>query len=128
MMPLPTAPNTTCDIFRAGHSPLGDPPDVLQAPCILKGIYVQGLERGEGDSTSLKYTHIILVDWTVDIRDDYSLQTIGTHYDTVYIPDKTTGTIWNVVFVEMVDIGLQAYQHKRVYLTRQIPTYPTINV
>jgi hypothetical protein len=96
-------------------------------PCYLKPIYMQGLERGEGDSTSLKYTHSLLVDVTADIRDAYNLQVIGATYDTVYIPDKN-GTAWIVVFTEMVDIGVAAYQHKRVYITRKLPTYPTNNL
>jgi hypothetical protein len=125
-MPLPTPPNNTCDIYRSTNAPPAAP-DVAAVPCYLKALYPQGLERGEGDPTNLKFTHSILVDTTVDIRDAYSLQQIGNTYDTIYIPDKN-GTAWIVVFVEMVDLGIAAFQHKRVFLTRNLPTYPTSNL
>lgn len=116
-MPIPTPPNTTCDIYRASN--------LFQAavPIHLKAIYPQGLERGEGDSDTLKFTHCILFDQSIDIRDAYNAGTIGSTYDTLYIPDDTQ-TAWTVIFVEWVDLGY-AWQHKRAYIVRQLPNYPT---
>ena len=124
-MPLPTPPNTTCDVYRAGNAPPASP-DIDGVPCTLTGIYEQGLERSEGDSDSLKYTHRLLVAPATDIRDDYSLGTINGNQDVIYIPDKT-GTAFSVVYTEFVDLG-QPWEHKRVYLVRKAPTYPTSNL
>jgi len=124
-MSLPTTPNSTCDVYRAGHSPPASP-DVAALPCILCGIYAEGLERGEGDSDSLKFTHKLLVDSTTDIRDSYNAGTIGSSQDTIYVPDKT-GTAFSVIFTEVVDLGM-AWQHKRIFLVRLAPTYPTSNL
>jgi hypothetical protein len=41
----------------------------------------------------------------------------------VYLPDKN-GTAFRVMFVERVNRGL-ASDHKRVYLDRLLPTWPT---
>ena len=124
-MSLPTQPNTTCDVYRAGNSPPSSP-DVAAVPCILAGIYPMGLERGEGDSDSLKYTHRLLVDAPQDIRDDYSAGTIGGNQDTIYVPDQT-GTAFSVIFTEVVDLGT-SWEHKRIYLVRKAATYPTNNL
>ena len=124
-MSLPTPANTTCDVYRAGNSPPASP-DVAAVPCVLTGIYPTGLERGEGDSYSLKYTHRLLIDVTADIRDDYAAGSIGSNPDTIYVPNMN-GTAFSVIFTEVVDLG-SAYQHKRVYLVRQAPAYPTDNL
>ena len=120
-MPIPGTPNTTCDIYRAGRTPPANP-NIQSVPCTLVGIYPQGLERSEGDSDSLKYTHKLFVHASVDIRDDYSLGVIGGGQDTVYIADKT-GTAYTVIFVEFVDLGMP-WQHKRVYLARKAVNWP----
>ena len=115
-------PNTTCDVYRVGVSP-PTAPSVAGVSCSLTGIYPQGLERGEGDPLDLKYTHRMLVDMSADIRDDYDAGTIGGNQDVVYVPDQT-GTGFSVVFTEIVDLGMP-WQHKRVYLVRLGPSYPT---
>jgi hypothetical protein len=124
-MSLPIPANTTCDVYRAGNAPPASP-DVAGVPCTLTGIYMMGLERGEGDSDSLKYTHRLLVDCFDDIRDDYSAGAIGGNQDTIYVPDNT-GTAFSVIYVEIVELG-KSWQHKRVYLVRNAPIYPTSNL
>jgi hypothetical protein len=124
-MSLPTPANTTCDVYRAGNAPPASP-NVAAVPCILTGIYMIGLERGEGDSDALKYTHRLLVDSPVDIRDDYSAGNIGGNQDTIYVPDQS-GTAFSVIFTEIVDLGMP-WQHKRIYLVRSLPSYPTSNL
>ena len=52
-------------------------PDVGAVPCVLVAIYPMGLERNEGDSDSLKYTHRLLIDSSQDIRDGYSAGSIS---------------------------------------------------
>ncbi len=118
-------PNATCDVYRAGHAPPAAP-DVGAVPCYLKAIYPQGMQRGQGQAMNLHFTHSLLVDPTADIRDDYNANVIGPNADTIFIPDKT-GTPWSVIFVEFVDLGT-AWQHKRVYLSRQTATWPTQNL
>jgi hypothetical protein len=124
-MGLPAPPNTTCDIYRSGNAP-PSAPDVAGQQINLAPIYLQGLERGEGDSTFLKATHRILCDMAVDIRDGYDLGVIA-NADTVYVPHQS-GTGFSVIFTEIVDLGMAATQHKRVYLARNLPTYPTNNL
>lgn len=121
-MPMLAPPNTTCDVYRTGVSP-PTAPSVAGVDCLLKGIYPQGLERGEGDPLALKYTHMMLVDAATDIRDDYDVGTISGNQDTVYVPDSS-GTAFAVVFTEIVDLGT-AWEHKRIFLVRLGPSYPT---
>lgn len=121
-MALPVAPNTTCDIY---HDPAVTPPsapDVSGARIFLLGDYGRYLVAGESGS-SWKFTHVALVDLTLDIRDRYSLGTPAfTHYDTVWVPDQN-GTAYTVVFVERVGRGT-SLDHKRVYLLRDLPPWP----
>lgn len=124
-MPLLTLPNTTCDVYRAGNSPPSSP-DIAGVECTLTGSYPIGLERSEGDSDSLKYTHKLLVDAATDIRDGYNAGSIDGQQDTIYVPDST-GTAFTVIFTEVVDLGT-SWEHKRVYLVRLAPIYPTNNL
>jgi hypothetical protein len=124
-MALPVQPNTTCDIYRSGNAPPASP-DVAGVVCLLKADYGLGLERGEGDSASKKYSHKMLVDCATDIRDAYDAGTIGANADTVYIPDKN-GVAYKVVYVEIAAAG-SAASHKRVFLSRKGPTWPSSNL
>ncbi len=119
--------NTTCDIFHAGHGPPGDPPDVAGVPCLLKPDFVAGQEHGERPgSAPLTWTHVMLVNPTVDVRDGY-LGGEGTSAgDSVFIPNQS-GTQFLVRFVERVNRN-EASDHKRVYLDRQLPGWPTDNL
>jgi hypothetical protein len=119
-MTLPVKANTTCDIYRTGRAP-PTAPDVGGVPCYLLGNYYAGLEHGEGDSTTLKYSHTMLVDVSTDVRDGYVTGVINSVYDTAYVPDKT-GVGYNVVFVERKRVATGDF--KKVYLARKAPAWP----
>jgi hypothetical protein len=120
-MAIPLPQNTTCDIYRTGNAPPAAP-DVSAQKCHLKSDWQHGREAGEGNA-NVSWTHVMLVDVTVDIRDWYAGQGTNAAQDTVYIPDKN-GSSYRVVFVERLQRGTSD-EHKRVYLDRQAPTWPT---
>jgi hypothetical protein len=123
-MALPVAPNTTCDIYRVGVSPPLSPPSVAGVPCFLKADWRGGQEAGDRTNSYVQtWTHIMLVDPSVDIRDSYIGQEGQSAQDAVYIPDQH-GTRFFVVFVERVQRG-SPHDHKRVFLDRQTPAWPT---
>jgi hypothetical protein len=62
----------------------------------------------------------------VDIRDGYTGFLSQLVQDSVYVPDKN-GTHFVVIFVERVDRGTP-HEHKRVFLDRQVPAWPTDNL
>jgi hypothetical protein len=115
--------NTTCDIYRFNHSPPADMPDVAGVK-----IYLQ--PKGQSTLTTIWYTHVALVDATVDIRDNMQISsgvpTIGPNADNIYVPDKN-GTKFQVVLVRRVARST-AGDMKQVLLFRTQPTYPTDNV
>jgi hypothetical protein len=118
------SPNTTCDICRS----LGSTVAVAAVPCYLRSTYYQGLEHGEGDPTANRYDHVLYVDSAVDVRDSYNLGTITANsMDAVWIPNQATGTKFSVTFVERRYRGLPG-DHKRAYLQRANPTWPTANL
>jgi hypothetical protein len=122
-MALPVPPNTTCDVYRNGNSPPSDP-DVAGVPGHLTPAFRAGMEMNEAAVISaICYTHVLLVETATDIRDAYAGQRVYMEQDTVYVPDQD-GTAFRVMFVERVGRGL-ANDHKRVYLDRQAPTWPT---
>jgi hypothetical protein len=118
--------NTTCDIYRVGNSP-PSAPDVAGVKCFLVPKFSAGHHARWGGTAPYNYTHILYVDYTTDIRDAYNAGAIPATMDTVYIPDKTSKTSWLVVFVERVSRGT-GLDHKRVYLRRQGPAWPTNDV
>ncbi|MCS7045112.1 MAG: hypothetical protein NZO58_02025 [Gemmataceae bacterium] len=123
-MALPIQPNTTCDIYRFGVMPPA-PPAVAAVPCYLQPAWRAGQEQGDRSTTPVQlcWTHIMLVETDVDLRDCY-LGSLGAGFqDTVYVPDRH-GTAFRVVFIERVHRN-QALDHKRVYLDRQAPPWPT---
>lgn len=124
-MALPVLPNTTCDIYRSGNNP-PTAPDVAGVRGQLKALYGVGLERGESDGISKKFTHMLLVACPTDIRDAYDAGSIGTTADTVYIPDKD-GVGYKVVYVEILGPGSPT-AHKRVFVSRQRPSWPSSNL
>lgn len=121
-MALPISTNTTCDIYRALNMPPADP-DVAGVPCFLKGDWRGGHEAGERNNNTNTWTHVMLIDVGVDIRDSYTGANSQTAQDAVYIPDKD-GTRFHVIFIERVQRGT-AHEHKRVYLDRNVATWPT---
>lgn len=120
-MSLPILPNATCDIYRTGNAPPAAP-DVAAIACFLQANYRLGQETAERDSNQ-SWTHVMLLEVSVDIRDCYLGGGALGAQDTVYVPDQN-GTPFKVVFIERVQRGT-AHDHKRVYLDRQTPTWPT---
>jgi hypothetical protein len=87
-------------------------------PCSLVARFREGGVASEGDST-FRWTHILFVGKDIDIRDNYP----DAPDSRVYVPDKG-GTGFDIVFVELVNRG-DPTEHKRVYLDRHDPTWPT---
>src|ERR1019366_4098595 len=121
-MPLPIPANTTCAIYRHGVTPPAESA-TAGAPCVLQSNWLGGQSARDRQVNTLTWTHIMLVDISVDIRDAYAGQSTLTPQDSVYIPDGT-GVPFNVVFIEVVLPGTQN-AHKRVYLDRLQPDWST---
>ena len=126
-MAIPTPPNTTCDIYRFGTAPPAAPA-IAAVACYLRPDWRGGQEQGDrsGGLAQLVWTHLLLVDSSVDIRDAYIGGMGQTEQDTVYIPDQN-GTAYKVTLIECVG-RKDAQDHLRVYLDRQTPTWPTNQV
>lgn len=124
-MPLPFFPNNTCDIYHSGVSPPAAP-SVAGVACLLIPGFDRRTETGEGDAATLRFTHTMLVDLLIDIRDAFNNFGVGATADTIYVPDKN-GTPFLVVFVERLGRGT-AHDYKQVYLDRKRPTWPTDNL
>src|SRR5688572_13732544 len=126
-MALPIQPNTTCDIYRTGTAPPAAPA-VAGVACYLQPDWRGGQENGDRSALMVQHTwtHLLLLAATVDIRDGYTGILGFTAQDTVYIPDQN-GTAFRVVFIERLNRN-QTSDHKRVYLDRQTPTWPTNEV
>ena len=126
-MSLPVAPNTTCDIYHIGTPGPPMSPSIAGVPCFLKGDWRGGQEAGDrANSNADTWTHVMLVDASVDIRDGYTGLQNQMMQDNIYIPDKT-GTRFIVIFVERVQHGTPL-EHKRVFLDRQTPGWPTSEI
>jgi hypothetical protein len=121
-MSLPIPPNTTCDIYRNGRLPPAAP-DVAAVPCYLTCDWRGGQEAGDRVDNQLTWTHVMLVDSSVDVRDAYAGASTFSKLDTIYVPDKT-GTPFTVIFIELAQRGTP-HEHKRVFLDRGVPTWPT---
>jgi hypothetical protein len=131
IMALPVPATLTCDICRGSTVIGGGPTDVAGVPCVLVPRFQAGMEQ-EHDAHYWG-THLLLVDLTVDIRDctDPSNHTINTSVtDYVFIPNRSTGTRWTVIWVERSSYGA-AGDHKRVYIQRlsgNLGVFPTDNL
>jgi hypothetical protein len=122
-MPLPMAPNTTCDVYRNGTAP-PSAPAVAGLPGYLTADYRRRLEAGEADGPSSQFTHILFVDADADVRDgmvNFAFNVLL--HDDVYVPDQD-GTRFRVVAVEILGKG-QPGAVRRVYLDRHAPSWPT---
>ncbi len=131
-MATPMPPNVTVDIYRTAN-PSG--PYTLGA---LSKTGVQGylqprVQTGRhGTATWLKWTHVLYLDPTVDIRDAYNSQLDpardNTKADTVILKDSKDAakkTAFYVTYVEQVARGT-SFTHLRAYLDRFQPqTWPT---
>jgi hypothetical protein len=126
-MALPVNPNTTCDIYRAGRAPPAAP-DVAGVSVFLTADYERRMETGEGEAVGYRYTHVMACDISVDVRDGMNnMSPTSGNNDVVYVPNKS-GTAFNVRFVEVRNRSSQSLIHKRVYLDRQLPAWPTVNL
>jgi hypothetical protein len=124
-MALPVPANTTCDLYRSGNAP-PSPPDVAGVSGYLQGDYMRRMETGEHEAAGMRYTHVLLLDASVDVRDGFNAwPSAGSSGDGVYVPDQT-GTRFVVRFVELKQRGGSAY--KKVYLDRTLLTWPTNNL
>ena len=119
-MALPIPSTTTCDIYRNGVAPPAAP-TIAGVPCVLQNDWRGGQEAGDRQANALTWTHVMLIDAAVDIRDCYSGACTNSPQDSVYIPDGT-GTQYHVIFVEAALSGT-ANAHQRVYLDRQAPVW-----
>src|ERR1700730_2946105 len=106
-MSLPMPSNITVDIFRTANP--GSPYALGSAgPAGVKGYLQPRVQTGRhGTATWLKWTHILYVDATVDVRDAYNSQLDpsrdNTKADTVIL--QSSGgikTAFYVVYVERV--------------------------
>jgi hypothetical protein len=125
-MAIPVAANATFDLFHLGSLPPLGSPAATGVAGFLKSDWRGGQEAGDRNNDALTWTHIMLVDISVDIRDGYVGASVFSPQDAVYIPDQH-GTRFNVIFIELVQQGT-AQEHKRVYLDRTTPTWPTNDI
>lgn len=123
-MAIPIAANTTCDIYRSGAMPPAAPA-VAGVAGYLQPDWRRGQETGDRATVppQLVWTHVLLVESNVDLRDCYQGGLAAVAQDTVYIPNQN-GTAFRVTFIERLHRS-QTNDHKRVYLDRQTPTWPT---
>jgi hypothetical protein len=124
-MTVPMGGNTTCDIFRITNSTTT--PDVAGVSIYLAPRYSAGATHAF--QAPLGYSHVMHCDTGTDIRDGYSGGVIGASADNVWVPayNGGKGTKFTVVFVERVGRGT-ALDHKRVYLQRLMPVWPSSDV
>jgi hypothetical protein len=117
--------NTTCDIYRPGFSPPAAP-NVVGVKIFLTSDYQRREETGEGDASTLRYTHLALMPNGTDVRDLFG-QFAGTGIgDACWVPDRN-GTPFRVHKVDSVGIGT-GNAYLRVYLDRGTPPWPTSNL
>ena len=115
-MPLPIPPNVMFVVLRTGFAPTPARPGFLDS----------AYEAGATGVPWMRYTHVLLADPSVDVRDAFNdFDTPGTP-DQIATPDAS-GTTWDVVFVDRPQRG-QAAAVVRIFLCRRLPTYPTQEV
>jgi hypothetical protein len=124
-MPLPIPANTTCDIYRNGHSPPAAPDVAGVAIALQHAAHNTKVNYKTTPSVSLSeaYDYLAYVPKGTDIRDNAN----GTgNGDTIYVPNQN-GTPFLVVWVErlttMAGDVLCAY-----FLRQAVPVYPTDNL
>jgi hypothetical protein len=130
-MGLPVVPNTTCDIYRSANAPPAAP-DVAAVQIQLLPAFAESHRTGTSSVSTWRWTHVAIVPLEVDIRDPYigggptGETAPAGNQDSIWVPDKN-GTQLRVMFVERVGYGTP-HDHKRVYLMRQSPSWPTNNL
>jgi hypothetical protein len=121
-MPLPIPTNTTCDIYRTGHSPPAAP-DVAGVAIALQAA-PENLKAtwNAGQAPVSVYDYIALMPLGTDIRDNGGS---GSGTDQVYVPNKN-GTQFLSIWVERIAHATGDYL--QVFLNRGVTTFPTDNV
>jgi hypothetical protein len=125
--------NTTADLYHNPHAPPAAP-DVAGVKLLLQGDFASAHAASIGGTTPWRWTHIALVDPSLDVRDAYTggntptvgEGTTGSWQDVLYVPNKSE-TPFNVVFVERLGRGTPG-DVKRVYLQRGAPAWPSSDV
>ena len=122
-MSLPTAllPQT-CDIYRAGAATAA----ATDVPCQLVPDFERGRQRFAGEANA--YTHYLILDAAVEVRDGSAgvASNNPANADTVKVPGGGAVAVsYTVVYVEYHNRG-GAGEHKRVYLNRGTPPWPTL--
>jgi hypothetical protein len=113
--------NVTIDILRASEAvKVGGVPAATAVRALL-------VPKGQSNLTTPYYTHLLLVNPTVDVRDDF-LTTLkaGPNADVVGVPDKN-GTRFTVLLVRRKGRGT-ALDLKECLLLRTGVTFPTDDV
>jgi hypothetical protein len=118
-MTLIVSPNVGCDIVGPALEVRAE-----GLPIFLRADYAGSIEHGEGDSPVWRYTHVALVPLEQDVRDGYVGGSQTGFWDTLWVPGRAGGTPFQVFFVERRGRGT-AQDHKRVYLVRLTPPWPT---
>jgi hypothetical protein len=130
-MALLVPTNVSVSIYRTANP---NAPYTLGAlSATVNGYLKPAVQDGRfGSASYLKWTHILLVGPTVDIRDAYNSQLDPARNnslaDTILLDDSvtlTTMVAFYVVLVEVISRGTPAV-HQRAYLDRFAPnTWPT---
>jgi hypothetical protein len=128
-MGIPVAANVNVNLYRTANpssvytlGPLVENVDGYLSPDAYHGRF--------GSASWLKWTHVLLVDATVDIRDAYNSQLDPSRNNNLADTVVLTGsegnkTAYYVVFVEEIARGTSS-AHLRVYLDRFAPqNWPT---
>ena len=114
---LPLAANTSFDLYRGGAVPPADS-TVAGLAGYLEVAMPQALVAGRHVDAWQRFTHRLLVDLSVDVRDLFDGGSLASgNPDAVYIPDGT-GVGYRVAFVERRLRGT-AFDHLCVYLSRR---------
>ena len=114
MMPLPALANVFCDIYRPGNAPPAAA-DVSGVPGHLASAFHHGLSAGRLIPVEQRFTHLLLLESDVDVRDNYDGGVLAGDADTVAIDTAA----FRVVFVERRQRGT-VNDHLRVYLSRTV--------
>ena len=118
--------NVTVDVYHAGNSPPAAP-DLAGVKGFLRASYARRKEAGEGLTSAVRFSHVLLVNGGTDIRSgeaDPFIQPVNA--DVVYVPDQN-GTAFDVVHVEEIALGTPL-SARRCYLNRRSPTFPTTDL
>lgn len=131
-MALLFPPNVSVDIYRTANP---SAPYTLGAlgTAAVPGYLQSRVQTGRhGTALYLKWTHILYVGPTVDVRDAYNTQLDPNRNDdladTVIVKYSQNATVLTAFYVAFVELALRgsAGAHQRVYLDRFQPaSWPT---